>query len=117
MIEVTYLSKTTFFCLARVRPENARIVSKSPLSTMVQWSFHPNVYQRIKSFHVTCRNEEGKFYASFPAKKEMENVAEFSNASLKPRTTYCAKVVAKYEDGFEAESDEVPFTTKGTETH
>lgn len=44
----------------------------------------------------------------------LKNVASFSNAHLKPKTTYCVKVVAVYKDGFKAESDEVCFITKGT---
>ena len=43
----------------------------------------------------------------------LKNVAEFKNDSLEPKTTYYVKVVAVYNDDFEAESKEYSFTTLG----
>ena len=63
-------------------------------------------------FRVSCRDGEGKLIG-VDEESTMRNVARFRNDSLNPKTTYHLKIVAVYNDGFQAESEEFSFTTPG----
>ena len=102
--------------IARVRPEIAPPIVPAILFTTIQWVFRLNVDDRISTYRVVCRDEEGKSI-NVKEKLTMKNVAKFRNDQLKPNTKYHVKVVAVYKDGFEAESDGHSFTTLGTVTN
>ena len=61
---------------------------------------------------MSCRGAEGKSIG-VDEEPTLRNVARFKNNSLNPKTTYHLKIVAVYNDGFEAESEELAFTTPG----
>ena len=99
---------------ARVTPEKVT-TSHQGLNTNVQWRFAPNVESRIKKFivEVTAGGDGGE--SSVPLSVSTGPKDRFATlSSLKPSTTYYVKVVAEYEDGFQAESKDHHFTTSGT---
>ena len=95
-----------------MKPVVIKPIVPAILFTTIQWVFHLNVDDRISTFRVVCRDEEGKSI-NVKEKLTMKNVAKFRNDLLEPKTAYHVKVVAVYKDGFEAESDEHSFTTLG----
>jgi hypothetical protein len=94
----------------RVRPVIIPPIIPAILFTTIQWVFRLNVDDQIRTFLMTCRGEGGESI-SVKEKLTMKNVAKFKNDLLEPKTEYHVKVVAVYNDGFEAESDEHSFTT------
>ena len=100
----------------RVRPVIIPPIIPAILFTTIQWVFRLNVDDQIRTFRMTCRDEGGESI-SVKEKLTMKNVAKFKNDLLEPKTEYHVKVVAVYNDGFEAESDEHSFTTLGSVTN
>lgn len=100
---------------ARVVPKN---VTKSPQAlktSVLQWRFAASVENRIQRFIVEATPHGDGGEANMPVSESTartERIASLS--SLKPSTTYHLKVVAEYEDGFQAESETFVFTTTGT---
>ena len=83
--------------------------------TTVQWVFGINVDERVNKFRVFCREDHGPAVHMdiIDDNSNFKNIAKLRNSHLKPQTQYHIKVLVVYEDGFESESKEQPFTSSG----
>ena len=106
----TYAYTTT----ARVTPEK---VSTSPqaLITNVHWRFPTSMDSRIKGFLVKVTQYGDGGEGNVPVSESTTGPTKrFATLpSLKPSTAYDLKVIAEYDDGIEAESEKISFTTSG----
>lgn len=98
---------------ARVIPEKVT-TSSLALKTNVHWGFPTDMKSHIEGF-IAEAIPDGDGEGSVPVSESTAPTERFACLSfLKPSTTYHLKVVAKYEDGFQAESENITFTTPGT---
>ena len=113
-LSLLYSNVCIYTNTARVVPE--KVSTSSPaLKTNVHWRFPTSMESCIKGFLVNATQHGDGGEGNMPVSESVpstERLATLSN--LKPSTTYHLKVVAKYEDGFQAESEEITLTTPGT---